>query len=73
MHRSFPLIYTLLATWSVAAGSTRAQHALVFVPEGDCTTRGGLTPLDLLTDETLCESTPGASPISADKVLSLAS
>lgn len=54
------------------AGTAAAQHALVFVPEGDCTTRGGLRPLDLLSDETLVEVVPGPGTVVASKTMSLA-
>ena len=66
MSRLIPIAVLLLAP------EASAQDALVFVPEGDCTTRGGLRALDLLGDETLAEVVPGAGTVHASKTMSLA-
>lgn len=68
MNRSIAVLVLQIGV----AATAGAQHSLVFVPEADCSTRGGLTPLDLLTDETICEVVPGPGTLAAEKTVGLA-
>ena len=61
----------IVAALGVTA-TANAQLALDFVPAKPCSTRGGVTPLDLLNNETICEFTPtvaGRPP--ANKIVSV--
>ncbi len=73
MHlRAAPLVLAPLLLSVPLASAAVAQHALVFVPESDCSSGGGVRALDQFTDETMVEIVPAAAGATARKTMSLA-